>query len=437
MACAHADTLILGGGLTGLAAAHFLAERGGESLVLEREADAGGLARSYRKDGFTCDLTGHLLHLRKPENRAFVKNLLRGNWTHVERNSAIYSHGATTPYPFQVNLAGLPPEVTRECLLGFVEAWQRKKQTGTAAPGLSFRRWIMDTFGEGIARHFMIPYNEKMWRTDLDLLTADWVSWSVPQPSLDDVVKGALGIRDRAFGYNPTFFYPEEGGIGAFSGGLARRVPRLRLGAAARSVDMARRRVRLDDGTEMAYNRLISTLPLPRLAAMAEGLPVALRRQGGKLRHVNVLNFNLGFRGTRRCESHWTYFPEREFVFYRVGFPTNFAPALAPRGCSAAYVEISLRAGERPDVPALYRRVVEGLKRWGVLTRESDIVMADAKLIEPAYVLFDRARAAAVGKLRSHFEKRGVVSAGRYGQWDYLSMEDSLNIGRDLAGGAA
>lgn len=429
----HADVLVLGGGLTGLATAYFLRGRR-ECVVCEREPAPGGLARSVRRGKFTFDLTGHLLHMRRSENRALVKRLLRGNWTHVERRSSVFSHGALTPYPFQANLHGLPPEVARECLLSFVRARHTpRKREGGRRREKSFKAWAKETFGEGIARHFMIPYNEKLWRTDLDALTADWVSWSVPQPSLEDVVRGALGIGKKRFGYNPTFLYPREGGVGAFSTALARRVDELRLGAGVRTIDLRRREVRFANGDAATYNCLVSTVPLPQLVGMARGVPQALRRLGGKLRFVNVLNFNLGLRGEKRCESHWVYFPEKEFVFYRVGFPSNFAPALAPRGHSTAYVEVSYRPGERLRVRDLYRRVVEGLKRWGVVKREGDIAMVDAQRIEPAYVLFDGARRGAVERLRDFFEKHDAASLGRYGQWDYLSMEDSLNIGRAAA----
>lgn len=55
--------VILGGGLAGLATAHFLGEI--PNVVLEAEADAGGLCRSRTIDGFVFDYTGHLLHVRE------------------------------------------------------------------------------------------------------------------------------------------------------------------------------------------------------------------------------------------------------------------------------------------------------------------------------------------------------------------------------------
>ena len=90
--------LILGAGLAGLSAAWHL--RGRDVLVLEREAEVGGLCRSFRQQGFTFDLTGHLLHLRDPSIRAWVERLLPDGWTLLQRSAWIRSHGALTPYPF-------------------------------------------------------------------------------------------------------------------------------------------------------------------------------------------------------------------------------------------------------------------------------------------------------------------------------------------------
>jgi protoporphyrinogen oxidase len=61
-----------------------------------------------------------------------------------------------TPYPFQANTYGLPAEVVKECIVGFVETLQAPTN---GAPS-NFHDWVVKTFGSGIAKHFMLPYNE-------------------------------------------------------------------------------------------------------------------------------------------------------------------------------------------------------------------------------------------------------------------------------------
>ena len=109
--------IILGAGLTGLSAGLHLGAV--PSVVVEREAEVGGLCRTHAEDGFTFDCTGHLLHLRDEAIASLVDRLLPGAFQRHERRALIFSKGVYTPYPFQANLHGLPAAVVAECVGGF------------------------------------------------------------------------------------------------------------------------------------------------------------------------------------------------------------------------------------------------------------------------------------------------------------------------------
>ena len=120
--------LIIGGGLTGLVAAEQLERAGSPAVVLEREVEPGGACRSLSDNGFVFDYTGHLLHVARPETEVYLDEL--GLWRQLEvhgRRAAVVIGGRPTPYPVQINTHGLAPEVRRDCLLGFVRAWRRRR----------------------------------------------------------------------------------------------------------------------------------------------------------------------------------------------------------------------------------------------------------------------------------------------------------------------
>src|SRR6185436_930499 len=236
---------IVGAGLAGLSTAYHL--DGLPYRLFEREREAGGLCRSYQVDGFTFDMTGHLLHFRQAEIKTLVESLLAGRLERHVRRSFIYSYRTYTEYPFQVNTYGLPPEVVRDCLLGFIATLTQPPPSG-ASHDRSFKAWILDNLGEGFARHFMVPFNEKLWQVSLDELTSDWVSWLIPKPALKDVVNGALGIKDQAFGYNPTFLYPAQGGIDILPKAFLPSVLEPAYGAELIEVDTTRRRATFREG---------------------------------------------------------------------------------------------------------------------------------------------------------------------------------------------
>ncbi len=446
--------LILGAGLAGLSAAHHLGGR--DALVLEREREVGGLCRSFRRNGFTFDCTGHLLHLRDPGIRQWALSLLPGGWANLHRSAWIQSHDVLTPYPFQANTHGLPVEVRLECLLGFVEALRAHRRAPLAAipapqpldPALpflcvapepapdepSFGDWVLGTFGAGLARHFFTPYNEKLWRRPLSEVTGDWTSWSIPRPELADVLRGALTTGGgKAFGYNPEFLYPREGGIDRLPRAIAAGLPagRVRTCATVAALHAGRRQVRLDGGETHMAEAVLTSLPLPLLARLTEDLPPALREAADGLAHVGVRVINLGLRGpAARPELQWVYVPDPAAPYHRLGFPCALTPAMAPAGGHSIVAEIAFRPDAAPPVEASRADTRRALRAAGFVRDEADIVDEWVMDIPEAYVVFDRARRRVLPALFRWYVERGVVPMGRYGAWDYLGMEDCLRHGR-------
>ena len=427
--------LIVGAGLAGLSTAYHLS--GLPYRLYEREQEVGGLCRSYKKDGFTFDYTGHLLHFRQAEIKALVERLLEGKLQKHARQSFIYSHRTYTEYPFQVNTFGLPPEVVRECLMGFI-ATLTNQQAGPPPQDRSFKEWILDNLGEGMAKHFMVPFNEKLWQVSLDELTSDWVSWLVPKPELKDVVNGALGIKGKSFGYNPSFLYPANDGIKVLPESFVPGIDGITHGAELVEVDTKRRRAIFRDhsqgGTrEERYESLVSTIPVPELVSRCLDFPAPLKEAAAALRWVSVYNINLGIGREQVSDKHWIYFPEVEYPFYRAGFPMNFSPSLGPPGCSSMYVEMSHKPTEHQSAEQLIGQVRAGLEQTGILCPDDELVVSDVKDLHYAYVYFDHHRAQAMPAILAELERRGIYSVGRYGRWEHTSMEDAIGQGKQVA----
>ena len=159
--------VIVGAGIAGLSAAYHL--RGRDYQLFEGEPEVGGLCRSQQRDGFTFDLTGHLLHFKDADVRRVVERLLPDQLSSHTRRSSIYSNGVYTEYPFQVNTHGLPTHIIAQCVGGFLRA--RLKRRRASLSDASLKTWIVERLGRGIADHFMVPFNEKLWGVPLEELS--------------------------------------------------------------------------------------------------------------------------------------------------------------------------------------------------------------------------------------------------------------------------
>jgi protoporphyrinogen oxidase len=427
--------LIIGAGLAGLSTAYHLGSR--DYQVCEKEQEAGGLCRSYLKHGFTFDYTGHLLHTRQDYTRRLLDQLLPGRLSAHRRCASICTQGVLTPYPFQANLYKLPREIIKECLVGFCRAVEARacaespSKVATNNNGeIPFKNWILSVFGEGIAKYFMVPYNEKLWQTDLNRLSSDWVEWSIPVPTLEEVVGGALGITNEHMGYSAQFLYPTDGGIGILPQSFLPHVNEVHYKKQLTAVDLKEKRVWFSGGDSLAYTRLVSTIPLPELLGMIRNLPPDIAEMKRGLRHISVLDINLGIERDDITDQHWIYFPEQSFPFYRAGCYSNFAAASAPSNATSLYLEISYVPEMSLDKRAMIHAAKEGLRRCGMLSGSDRVIAEDAVDIPYAYIIYDTFRKKNLPSIMNYLKSNEVWSIGRYGSWKYMSMEDAILEGK-------
>jgi protoporphyrinogen oxidase len=430
--------VILGGGLTGISTAVHLRA---PWLLFEKEERLGGHARTDERDGYRFDKTGHWLHLRDPGVKQMVEELLPGQMVPIARRARIFSHGVLTRYPFQANLQGLPPEVIKECLLGVVEAKLTETARATAAAAGepdNFEEYCLRHFGAGISKHFMIPYNEKIWGVHPREITAAWCARFVPLPNLEQVIAGAVGAGPPEMGYNQSFLYPKSGGIETFTRALQTRMTavgpdhpggRVHTRTSPDAIDWRGRAV-VAGGERIPYRALVATIPLPELLKRMTELPPEIEAQAARLRCTTLRYLNIGARGEPAADWHWIYVPERRYPFYRVNVFSTAMASMAPAGCASICVEMADR-GAISD--AVVRDTAAALVAAGALRDASDVVFAEPKQIEYAYVVFDHHYYEATRAIFAFLEDNAIYPRGRYGAWTYNAMEDCVLAGREVA----
>ncbi len=428
------DLVVLGGGVTGLAAA--LAAR---CPVLERETRPGGICSSYYlRRGSAQRLSaaeagadawrfehggGHWIFGGHPDVLALVESL--APCERMQRRSGIWfpDENRLVDYPVQHHLHQLGPVRAQAAL----EELLAGRQDGVR----TMAEWLEGQFGPTLNELFFAPFHEAytagLWRQ-----VAPQDGYKTPL-DLDAVRRGAREVPAAA-GYNTTFLYPREG-LDALVGRLAAQVD-LRTGHDVVRIDVANREIALADGRRVGYRRLLSTLPLTHMLALC-----GLCATQPNAPHTSVLVLNIGAsRGPRHPAEHWLYVPRSRSGFHRVGFYDNvcehFLPSsLRGRGtATSVYVERSFPGGERPDptTVAKYRdAVVRELQDWGFI---GEVDVADATWVDVAYT-WRQPGSTWVEEALAVLRAQGIRMAGRYARWSFQGIADSLRDGL-LAGHA-
>ena len=418
--------IILGAGLAGLSAAYH-----GGGVVYERDAAIGGHSRSKKLDGFVFDEGIHVLQTKNAEILKFFDGLGLKFQEHA-RSGYVYSHGICRPYPLQVNTAGLPWRLRLECIWTYLRTARTAALDSQPMPR-NYEEWLNNTLGTGFTRHFLGPYARKFWTVPPAEMTHDWAVMRVPKPKWWTVIKGAVRSHHPNLGTHVQFRYPVQGGFGAMADAFAPHIRDIRLRKEVVRLDGKARRVSFADGEEVTYTRLISTLPLPDLVRLMTDVPAEVLAAAARLRYNSLIVINLGIDRPGISARHWIHFPEPEISFFRISFPSNFAPGLAPRGTSSVSAEVAYSDWAPVDKSQIVDRIVDDLHRVGVLRKRDRIVLTDTIDIKYAYVIYDHNRKESVRTIHDYLGKHEIVPCGRYGRWAYLWSDEAVLSGRKAA----
>jgi UDP-galactopyranose mutase len=267
-------------------------------------------------------------------------------------------------------------------------------------------------------------------------METSWLGGRVPMPDLAEMIEGALSPKPKPMGPNARFGYPLRGGFQALMKGF---LPYLkgdvRLNSKVVRVSPSRHTVTLSDGAELAYEHLISTMPLPLLVSqIGDEAPAEIRAAAARLRYVSVRCVNIGVGRENLTDKHWIYYPE-DTVFHRIFVQGNASPHCnAPGGfgltCEITYSPHKPLPCEGDD---LVRRCIDDCIRVGLFNVDDPIWATSQVDMPHAYVVYDHGRARAVAHIREWLEERDIILAGRYSEWEYYNSDHAFIAGKRAA----
>jgi protoporphyrinogen oxidase len=425
-----AETLIIGSGFTGLCTAYHMQDNQ-QNFVIVDKTKPGYIARTNKVNDYFFDLCGHVIHHCSKPYEDFIHRVLGKNLLEHERRTYFSFEKKVLPYPFQTYFYKIPQkDIVTECISGL--------ETAVKNPILknptNFKDWMIEKFGPGICKYLMEPYNEKMWQFPLKEISLEWVDRFVPNPNINRLLELAKsnGENEKAFckaGYNPVFFYPKHGGIQAFLDSIKSRINEKDsiMEGKVQKISLNEKNVTLSNGKKISWNKIVSTIPLNSLMKLIVPSNSPIEKKDHLLRHTSLLSINLGIKGEASTDAHWIYYPEKKIPFHRIVFQSNLSPNVSPQSTYSIIVEMSLDSKKRVDSSFLINQIISELLNQRIIKNKQDIQEINPNFTAYAYPIYDHSLFENRKHILSFLEKNRILSIGRFGSWEYLSLEDCFN----------
>jgi len=414
---------ILGAGFTGLELGRRLKESGKDFIIIEKEPKVGGLCQTNKTGDYYWDFAVHAIYSRHQNVMDYFHSLPL-NYEFLNRNVKIFHTGRDgnnyiIDYPFENGIKDLPLEDKLDCIRGYLSVKRKHHREYS-----DLNDWIVNRLGSGIAKHFMLPYNTKIWDCRLSEISTKLVDSKIEPASVVDFILSALGKKIVGRAYQARFIYPKQG-IQSLMDHTAKNIrENIVLDSCVEKLSRFDDQwtIILSNGLTIKADYVISTIPLPELLKRinVEGI----KQEYVVFKHNNTFFIMVGlkkgfdFQKIRDC--HWVFFKESE-IFYRLTLMHNFSSEFLP----VLVAEIT-RKGEclAKSKEEICNLVVRDLLRSGIVGSPDEIAVTDIKLKEYTYPIPTVGLDYIKDEISDKLLKHNLFLLGRNGHWDYINMDD-------------
>lgn len=424
---------IIGGGIAGLSMSAFLNE---SSIVLERESSPGGLSRSYQIRGIDFDIGPHIIFSKNKEVLDLHSSMIPTNL--LKRSNQIFFKGKFVKYPFENDLASLPNEDRDFCLNEYLN------NPYEHYPATNMLQFFLKTFGEGITRTYLQPYNEKIWKFDPACMDIQMVE-RIPKPPKEDVIASAKGIQTEGYVHQLYFHYPKSGGfqtlINAYMNRTLDRANQVICNVDIKKVERTSAGWLIKTSRQdFEFETLINCAPVHEVLEYFP-CPVNVQKALDRLLYNSIYIVMVNVKKDTIGDHFALYVPEKSIIFHRVSKLNYLGADYCPDdGSTLLMAEVTFRPGSHLStltVPEIQSRVVRDLEKCGFILSE-DVLETHVKYEKYAYVIYDLEHKANARVVLTHLESLGIRSVGRFAEFEYLNtdavVENALKLSRELNG---
>lgn len=443
------ETLILGAGPAGLACAMELSRKGRRSVVIEKDDQIGGLAKTLLiREGnevFLTDIGPHRFFSKNKYLYDFIEDLLHEEWRLVPRQTRQFIDGKFYDYPVKAMQTFKNLGLLRSARI-LVDYFAARIAYGLFKKRMvTFEDYVVANFGRSLAEFSMINYSEKIWGIPAAEIHPDWAKQRISGLNLWSVFKNALGIGGKKGPKSlvDQFYYPQFG-TGRIYEEIGKHLRETGNAIHCGSEPVAVRHdgkritavdVRMADGTVVTHRpqHLVESVPLTRFLQLLDPLPPApvLEAASGLRWRAQIYLF-LTLNRETVTPDNWIYFPTKEIPFGRTSEMKNFSADMCPKGKTSFFIEFF--AFETDAIWSMtkeqvFELVMPYFEQWGFFGKK-DVIGVHLMKRPCVYPVYDLEYDERLGKVRQWLDGiENLVYVGRPGRFRYTNQDHSLEMG--------
>jgi len=425
------EVCVIGTGMAGYGAAHRLTEAGKRPILFDKRHHIGGHTASYTFEGaYTFDEGPHVSFTSEKRVQKILADSIDQKYEVLKTKVNNYWKGHWIKHPAQVNLHGLPVDLVIKVIQDFIEAQQKE-------PGeiKNYEDWLLASFGPTFAETFPMEYTIKYHTTEAKNMSTDWMGPRLYRANIEEVLRGALSPSSPNVHYVDVVRYPSHGGFVSYLKRFMEGAT-VNLDHEVASIDPTKKEIAFKNGTTVAYDKIVSSVPLPDLIPTIKGTPQDILDAAARLACTEIVIVSLVIDRPDLVDAHWTYFYDRDVFFTRLSTPHLQSPHNVPPGRGSLQAECYYSRKYRPldlQPDDCIEPVIRDLKRCGILRETDKILFQNAMHIEYANVIFDLERASSLAAVHAYLDDLGIAYCGRYGDWAYIWTDESFMSGERAA----
>lgn len=404
---------IIGAGVTGLAAGQLFKDKGYEVVVFEKNDVPGGLISCSYVDGVLFHkVGGHVFNSRIQDVLSwFWSKFDKSDFCSINRIAKIYLNNQTLGYPVENYLYMLDADTVKNVMRDLLAIYKSDNiQTVN-----NFDDFLKVHFGETLYNIYFKPYNDKIWKTELNKIPLEWLNGKLPMPDILEILSSNIVREEESTMVHSTFWYPQKGGSQFIADTLAKEL-NINYNQSISKIERIGLKWQINGDN---YDEIIYTGDLRKLSSILSDniLPFDIKESLSDLKSNGTSNVLCEI---DKNDYSWMYFPESKYKIHRIIYTGSFSEnnnANSSRNtCTIEYSgylskeELTKEVSQLPGSPKVLAYNYEPNSYIYHLNNTSDIVSTVKRCLET----------------------QSFYLIGRFAEWEYYNMDKAIEAGMNL-----